>query len=146
MTHAVALLGAGGKMGLRVTKKLVDAGYDVRAVETADVGKARLAEADIQAVDQATGIAGADVIVLALPDNIIGKVSRDIMPSLKSGALLIILDAAAPYAGDVPTERDDISIVIGHPVTHPYSMMKPNGMPGGIITAASRANPSFAPS
>lgn len=118
MTHAVALLGAGGKMGLRVTKKLVDAGYDVRAVETADVGKARLAEADIQAVDQATGIAGADVIVLALPDNIIGKVSRDIMPSLKSGALLIILDAAAPYAGDVPTERDDVSIVIGHPC-HP---------------------------
>lgn len=118
MTHAVALLGAGGKMGLRVTKKLVDAGYDVRAVETADVGKARLAEADIQAVDQATGIAGADVIVLALPDNIIGKVSRDIMPSLKSGALLIILDAAAPYAGDVPTDRDDISIVIGHPC-HP---------------------------
>ena len=118
MTHAVALLGAGGKMGLRVTKKLVDAGYDVRAVETADVGKARLAEADIQAVDQATGIAGADVVVLALPDNIIGKVSRDIMPSLKSGALLIILDAAAPYAGDVPTERDDISIVIGHPC-HP---------------------------
>lgn len=118
MTHAVALLGAGGKMGLRVTKKLVDAGYDVRAVETADVGKARLAEADIQAVDQATGIAGADVVVLALPDNIIGNVSRDIMPSLKSGALLIILDAAAPYAGDVPTERDDISIVIGHPC-HP---------------------------
>jgi len=118
MTHAVALLGAGGKMGLRVTKKLVDAGYDVRAVETADVGKARLAEADIQAVDQATGIAGADIVVLALPDNIIGKVSRDIMPSLKSGALLIILDAAAPYAGDVPTERDDVSIVIGHPC-HP---------------------------
>lgn len=118
MIHAVALLGAGGKMGLRVTKKLVDAGYDVRAVETADVGKARLAEADIQAVDQETGIAGADVVVLALPDNIIGKVSRDIVPSLKSGALLIILDAAAPYAGDVPTERDDVSIVIGHPC-HP---------------------------
>jgi hypothetical protein len=118
MTQAVALLGAGGKMGLRVTKKLVDTGYDVRAVETADIGKARLAEADIQAVDQATGIAGADVVVLALPDNIIGKVSRDIMPSLKSGALLIILDAAAPYAGDVPTERDDVSIVIGHPC-HP---------------------------
>ncbi|MEQ8655824.1 MAG: phosphogluconate dehydrogenase C-terminal domain-containing protein [Hyphomicrobiales bacterium] len=118
MTQAVALLGAGGKMGLRVTKKLVDAGYDVRAVETADAGKARLAEASIHAVDQATGIAGADVVVLALPDNIIGNVSRDIMPSLKSGALLIILDAAAPYAGDVPTERDDVSIVIGHPC-HP---------------------------
>lgn len=118
MTHSVALLGAGGKMGLRVTKKLVDAGYDVRAVETADAAKARLAEVDIPAVDQAKGIDGADVIVLALPDNIIGQVSREIVPSLKSGALLIILDAAAPYAGDVPTERDDISIVIGHPC-HP---------------------------
>lgn len=118
MTYAVALLGAGGKMGLRVTKKLVDAGYDVRAVETAAAGKARLAEADIQAVDQATGIDNADVVVLALPDTIIGQVSREIVPSLKSGALLIILDAAAPYAGDVPTERDDISIVVGHPC-HP---------------------------
>ena len=31
MKLSVAVLGAGGKMGFRVTKKLVDAGHDVRA-------------------------------------------------------------------------------------------------------------------
>lgn len=105
-------------MGLRITKKLVDAGYDVRAVETADAGKARLAEVNIPTVGQTDAIKDADVVVLALPDNIIGQVSRDIEPKLKSGALIIILDAAAPYAGDVADTRDDISIVIGHPC-HP---------------------------
>lgn len=118
MTKSVALFGAGGKMGLRVTKKLVDAGYDVRAIETADAGQARLKEANIGVVERAAALDGADVVVLALPDTIIGSVCREILPSLKSGALIVILDAAAPYAGDVPTDRDDVHIVIGHPC-HP---------------------------
>ena len=37
MGRSVAVLGAGGKMGFRVTKKLFDAGYDLRAVEIGDV-------------------------------------------------------------------------------------------------------------
>jgi nucleoside-diphosphate-sugar epimerase len=35
MTTTVAVLGAGGKMGFRVTRKIRDAGYDLRAVEMA---------------------------------------------------------------------------------------------------------------
>ena len=38
MTRSVAVLGSGGKMGFRVTRKLAEAGYDLRAVEIGDVG------------------------------------------------------------------------------------------------------------
>lgn len=118
MSASVAVLGAGGKMGYRVTRKLVDAGYDVRAVEIGEAARVRLKEAGIEAVDQAVGIGGAKVVVLALPDNIIGKVSTQIMPDLDPGTMLLILDAAAPNAGVVPDNRGDVTVFIGHPC-HP---------------------------
>jgi len=118
MTHSVAVFGAGGKMGLRVTRKLHEAGYDLRAVENGDTGKARLAEAGITAVAPETGLAGADVVVLALPDNVIGKVSADIAPRLAPGTMLLILDAAAPYADVLPKDRPDLTYFVGHPC-HP---------------------------
>lgn len=118
MTHSVAVFGAGGKMGLRVTRKLHEAGYDLRAVEIGDAGKARLAEAGITAVAPETGLAGADVVVLALPDNVIGKVSADIAPRLAPGTMLLILDAAAPYADVLPKDRPDLTYFVGHPC-HP---------------------------
>ena len=118
MTHRVALLGAGGKMGLRVTRKLVEAGYHVRAVENGAVGQARLADAGLQHTTMKDGIRDAEVVVLALPDSIIGQVAHDILPDLASGTLMVVLDAAAPYAGAMPTSRDDIAIVVGHPC-HP---------------------------
>lgn len=118
MKRSVAVLGAGGKMGFRVTKKLVDAGHDVRAVEVADPGRKRLAEAGIKATDTDTGLKGAKVVVLALPDNIIGKVSHDIAPKLAAGTMLVILDAAAPYADALPGDRPDLTYIVGHPC-HP---------------------------
>ena len=118
MTRSVAVLGAGGKMGYRVTRKFVDAGYDTRAVEVGEVGRARLAEAGIRAVDQAEGLAGAQVVVLALPDSLIGKVAHDIAPLLAAGTMVVILDAAAPYAEALPKDRPDLTYFIGHPC-HP---------------------------
>ncbi len=118
MARSVAMFGAGGKMGLRVTKKLAAAGYDLRAIESGDIGRARLAEAGIAAVDQAQGLAGAEVVVLALPDNIIGKVAATIAPQLAPGTMLLILDAAAPYADALPQDRPDLTYFVGHPC-HP---------------------------
>jgi len=112
------MFGAGGKMGLRVTKKLAAAGYDLRAIESGDIGRVRLAEAGIAAVDQAQGLAGAEVVVLALPDNIIGKVAATIAPQLAPGTMLLILDAAAPYADALPQDRPDLTYFVGHPC-HP---------------------------
>lgn len=118
MTTTIAVLGSGGKMGFRITKKLIDAGYEVRAVEIGEAGRRRLAEAGIETVDTRHGVRDAQVVVLALPDNIIGKVAAELSPSLAAGTMLLILDAAAPYADDLPKDRPDLTYFIGHPC-HP---------------------------
>ena len=118
MVRSVAVLGAGGKMGFRVARKLQQAGYDLRAVEIGDAGKARLADAGILAIDAERGLSGAEVVVLALPDNVIGKVAADISPRLQPGTLVLILDAAAPYADVLPKDRPDLTYFVGHPC-HP---------------------------
>ena len=118
MKRSVAVLGAGGKMGFRVTKKLHDAGYDLRAIEIGDVGKARLAEANINAVGIDEGLIGVKIVVMALPDNIIGKVAAEIEAKLAPGTMLLILDAAAPYADVLPKNRPDLTYFVGHPC-HP---------------------------
>jgi D-apionate oxidoisomerase len=118
MKRKVAVLGAGGKMGFRVTNKLADAGYELRAIEIGEVGKARLQQANIKAMGMDEGLAGAEIVVMALPDNIIGKVAAEIEPRLPSGTMLLILDAAAPYADVLPKNRPDLTYFVGHPC-HP---------------------------
>ncbi|WP_299864053.1 phosphogluconate dehydrogenase C-terminal domain-containing protein [uncultured Hoeflea sp.] len=118
MKRSVSVLGAGGKMGFRITRKLFEAGYDLRAIEIGETGKQRLAEAGITAVTEEVGLSGADVVVLALPDNLIGQVAADIAPKLPAGTMLLILDAAAPYADVLPKDRSDLTYFIGHPC-HP---------------------------
>ena len=118
MHTSIAIFGAGGKMGFRITKKLVDAGHDVRAVEVAEAGVARLAEAGIKGVAAADGVPGAKVVVLALPDKIIGRVAHELAPTLPPGTMLLILDAAAPYAGAMPADLPHLTYFVGHPC-HP---------------------------
>lgn len=115
---AVAVLGSGGKMGFRVTRKLIDAGYQVRPVEIGEAGRVRLREAGIEPVPLDTALAHGDVVVLALPDNVIGKVAHEIEPKLVAGTMLVILDAAAPYAEALPKNRPDLTYFVGHPC-HP---------------------------
>ena len=140
MTHKVAILGAGGKMGYRITRKIHEAGYDLRAVEIGDEGKTRLNEAGIPAVDQDAALQGADVVVLALPDSVIQKVAEAIVPTLASGTMVLILDAAAPYAGVLP-KREDITYFVGHPCHPPlYSdvetMAERHDVHGGVAPQA----------
>jgi hypothetical protein len=56
-------------------------------------------------------------VALAVPDTAIGKVSHAIVDKLKPGTMVIVLDAAAPYAGHLP-ERKDITYFVTHPC-HP---------------------------
>jgi hypothetical protein len=118
MARSVAVLGAGGKMGLRVTKKLFESGYDLRAIEIGDIGRKRLAEAGIAATTIVDGLKDVQIVVMALPDNIIGKVAAEIESQLASGTMLLILDAAAPYADVLPKNRPDLTYFVGHPC-HP---------------------------
>lgn len=114
----VALFGAGGKMGVRLTHNLAKTDFEVRHIEVSDAGKARLKdEVGVEAVDAATGLAGADVVILAVPDTVIGKVAAGFVKDLTPGAMVVILDAAAPFAGHLP-ERDDITYFVSHPC-HP---------------------------
>ncbi len=114
----IALFGAGGKMGMRLGANLKKSAYSVAPVEVGDAGKKRLKEElGWEALDADKALAGAEIIVLAVPDTAIGKVSHGIIDKLKPGAMVVILDAAAPYAGHLP-KRDDITYFVTHPC-HP---------------------------
>lgn len=112
----VALLGAGGKMGLRITDNLKDGDYDVRYVEAAETGRAALAARGVQVVGE-DALGEADVAIFALPDTLLGELSRRFVPRLRPGALVVLLDPAAPYAGAVQL-RDDLAYAVAHPC-HP---------------------------
>jgi hypothetical protein len=62
-------------------------------------------------------VPGADVVILAIPDVAIEKTSPARVSAMKSGAMVITLDPAAPYAGKLP-ERGDIAYFVAHP-SHP---------------------------
>jgi D-apionate oxidoisomerase len=70
-----------------------------------------------QAFDTDQALNRADIVVLAVPDTAIGKVAHGIVDKLKPGTMIMVLDAAAPYAGHLP-ERSDITYFITHPC-HP---------------------------
>ena len=114
----IALMGAGGKMGLRLADNLRRTDHILRFVEISERGRAALAErgiADVMTWEKA--VDGANVVILALPDTRIGAISHQIAPGLAAGTLVMILDAAAPYAGELP-QRADLSYFVTHPC-HP---------------------------
>lgn len=114
----LALLGAGGKMGVRLSLNLAKTDFEVSHVEVSEAGRARLKDAvGVECVDQQEALDGAEVVVLAVPDTLIGKVASSVVPVLKPGTMVVILDAAAPYAGHLP-EREDITYFVTHPC-HP---------------------------
>src|SRR5512134_3035944 len=113
----VAVLGAGGKMGYRVSANLKGAPYQVSHIEVSEAGRNRLKELGITCVDADSALPQADVVILAIPDNMIEKVTGKLVDKFKQGATLIALDAAAPFAGHLP-ERADLTIFVAHPC-HP---------------------------
>lgn len=115
----VALLGAGGKMGVRLAQNLKASRFDIDHVEISDEGKARLkSEVGAETVDQDTALAGADVVLMAVPDRLIGKIAHTFIDKVKPGTAIIVLDAAAPFAGEMPV-RDDVTYFCTHPC-HPH--------------------------
>lgn len=115
---AIALFGAGGKMGYRLAKNLKGSRFDVRHVEVSDAGKARLKDdLGLSCVPADEALTGAEVVILAVPDTAIGKVAAGIVDKLKPGTMVVVLDAAAPFAGHLP-ERADLTYFVTHPC-HP---------------------------
>jgi hypothetical protein len=114
----IALFGAGGKMGIRITRALrACPEYHVDCVEPAAAGRQRLADLGAEPVAPGDATPRADAVILAVPDNQIGEVARTVVPALKPGAIVITLDPAAPFAGQLPP-RADIAYFVTHP-SHP---------------------------
>ncbi|MFW5834926.1 MAG: phosphogluconate dehydrogenase C-terminal domain-containing protein [Pseudomonadota bacterium] len=114
----IALLGAGGKMGLRLATNLKGSRFAVDHVEIGEAGRARLKSTlGLDCVDQDAALADADIVLMAVPDALIGKIAHTFVDRLKPGAAVIMLDAAAPHAGELP-ERADITYFVTHPC-HP---------------------------
>ncbi|KAA9131563.1 semialdehyde dehydrogenase [Marinihelvus fidelis] len=114
----VAVIGAGGKMGFRISSNLSESGLDIRHVERNPNGRQRLFdELGVECIDADTAVEGADVVILAVPDTLIRQVSHQLAPALKPGTMVVVLDAAAPFAGHLP-DRDDLAYFVTHPC-HP---------------------------
>lgn len=118
MATRIGLIGAAGKMGTRISRSLrSEPDYQVLYVEGS-----RQAEQEIRqrgdlptAFDDAAR--SADALILAVPDRLIRSVAAEAMPLMPSGAMMLCLDPAAPYAGAIP-DREDVSVFVCHPA-HP---------------------------
>ena len=114
----VALMGAGGKMGVRIASNLMESDHDVLHVEIDPAGQQRLKdETGLDCVGQGQALSNAEAVILAVPDRLIGKVLKGFVDDLKPGTAVIMLDAAAPHAETLP-KRDDITYFVAHPC-HP---------------------------
>lgn len=114
----LAIVGAGGKMGLRIAGKMKDnPGYDIRYVENAPAGVERLKELGVAAMPLEQAAKDCDMLILAVPDRLIKTLGKEIVPLVPAGSMVICLDPAAAYAGILP-ERKDISYFVAHPC-HP---------------------------
>jgi len=114
----ITLLGAGGKMGGRLTDNLRHRPeYSIDYVEVSDIGRKRVAEQQIQVTNLGDAISRAQAVILAIPDSAIGKVTHEVMPQLRPGTMVFGLDPAAAYAEAMPI-RPDLTYFVAHPC-HP---------------------------
>lgn len=113
----IALIGAGGKMGMRLTRNLKNSPFNMSYIEIGEAGKEKLAELGVQVTEAVNVVLEADVVILAVPDVALAKVSATIIPQMKPGALLMTLDPAVARAGRLFL-REDVSYFIAHP-SHP---------------------------
>jgi hypothetical protein len=117
MNKRITLVGAGGKMGLRLTRNLKQSGYEMSYLEMDKTGAEKLAALDIRISSESETIPQADVVILAVPDVVLGKVSAQLIPGMKKNAMVMTLDPAVARAGRLYL-RPDISCFIAHP-SHP---------------------------
>ena len=113
----ITLIGAGGKMGCRITNNLKHSDWKVHYLEKNPAGVQRLKDCGVTCSDAALGLTEADVAIFAVPDVAIEAVTTEMVPKLKTGALVMLLDPAAPLDGKV-AHRSDLAYFIAHPC-HP---------------------------
>ena len=120
MTKTVAVIGAGGKMGARAAEKIGFSNvYRVLLCESNTDRAKALEEMGLKVTSTADAMAEANFVVMAAPDALIGQIARELVPQMKDGGTLIMLDAAAAYIGELPA-RDGVTQMITHPCHPPF--------------------------
>lgn len=105
-------------MGLRAAEKIgSQPGFSVLMCESHPERARGLADKGFAVTELSSALAEADFVFLAVPDALIGTISNQAAPLMKSGAMLIMLDAAAAYVDELPL-TDRIGMMITHPC-HP---------------------------
>ena len=114
----IALFGAAGKMGTRISNRLKeDPLFQTFYVESGEAAEARLRERGLTPTPPEEAARQADIVILSIPDKLIGKVSAQVVPLMKPRAMMMLLDPAAPHGGELP-QRADIAFFVTHPC-HP---------------------------
>ncbi|MBQ0685936.1 oxidoreductase [Providencia rettgeri] len=113
----ITVIGAGGKMGMRISANFQKSHYQVFYCENSPAAQQQVISHKREISDADVVVPKSDVVILAVPDIVLGKLSQAIVPKMKSGAILLTLDPAAAYANLI-TKRDDIEYAVAHPC-HP---------------------------
>lgn len=113
----ITVIGAGGKMGMRISANLQRSDYQVFYCESAPQAQAQVTAQGRELSAAESVVPLSDVVILAVPDIVLGKVSDLVVPQMKAGATLLTLDPAAAYANLIAL-RDNINYAVAHPC-HP---------------------------
>lgn len=120
MSKTVAVIGAGGKMGARAAQKIGFSQTSRVLLCESHAGRARaLRDSGLEVTPLEQAMAEADFVVMAVPDALIGSIARQVAPAMKAGGTLVMLDAAAAYAGELPSVPG-VTQMITHPCHPPF--------------------------
>jgi hypothetical protein len=113
----IGILGAGGKMGMRLSANLKKLPNEVFYIENAEAGIKRLIENGLKVSAAAEVMDRINVLILAVPDILINKITTAVVPDLKPDSTVILLDPAAAYMNQVYL-RESLHYTVIHPC-HP---------------------------
>ncbi|MCC2820211.1 F420-dependent NADP oxidoreductase [Lachnoclostridium pacaense] len=115
----VSVIGAGGKMGTRTSNNLAlkPDEFELMMAEASEAGIRSIRERGFEPVSVEEALEQSDVVVFAVPDTLIKKLSTVYVPKLRPGTGFIILDPAAAVAKELAL-RDDCTFAVAHPC-HP---------------------------
>ncbi len=113
----ITVIGAGGKMGCRISDNLVKFNYNLFFCEKGEAGIERLMDRSLVVTSIEEAVTISNVVILAVPDAKINEISGFVVPLLTPDTTVILLDPAAAYAGELAM-REDCTFVVTHPC-HP---------------------------
>jgi pyrroline-5-carboxylate reductase len=113
----VTVIGAGGKMGCRVTDNLIKTDCKLFLCENGEAGINRIRDKGLNISDISEVVPKSHIVIMAVPDSLLGRISESLVPLMNKNATMIILDPAAAYAKELSL-RDDCTFIVVHPC-HP---------------------------